>query len=235
MLPVILLSCGTQTGALSAQRRLSALYGEALAHAGLASAAFTGGSARALAARFDGLVLTGGGDLTPALFGQAPDPRSAPPDPRRDAEELALTAAFCAARKPVLGVCRGIQVLAVYFGGDLIQHLDGHADGAVHTVSAVPGSTLHTLFGASFPVNSYHHQAVRAPGPVLRVTARAADGTVEGLEHPRLPVIGVQWHPERMVHGLCEDTPCDQGPLFAWLRRQVTADGTPRRMETENI
>lgn len=215
--PAILLSCGCQPHLLSPRRTLSTFYGLACTQAGLLSAACCGGDAEQLAQRFDGLLLTGGGDLTPALFGQTADPRSAPPDADRDAEELSLVAAFCARQKPILGICRGMQVLAVYFGGSLHQHIEHHNDGVLHTVSTRDGSILHCCFGPQLTVNSYHHQAVSYAGPHLTVSALASDGTIEGLEHPSLPICAVQWHPERMITGVCTDTPFDQTPLFAWL------------------
>lgn len=221
MRPVILISSGTQDHPLSRRRCLSVLYGGALASAGLLGAICTGGDPAGLADRFDGLLLSGGGDLPPALYGQTPDPRSNPPDPVRDAEELGLLAAFCAARKPVLGICRGIQVINIYFGGTLIQHLDGHADGVLHQVSTEPGSILRALCGPYAAVNSFHHQACDKIGAALRVTAHSiTDGAIEGLEHASLPVLGVQWHPERMISGLCQDTPCNQSSLFAWFLRE---------------
>ncbi len=114
--------------------------------------------------QFDGLLLSGGGDLSPLLFAQEPDPRAGKPDRRRDQEELGLCAAFCAQRKPILGICRGIQVLNVYFGGDLIQHMDGH-DSTCHSVQIVPDSALCRLCGETCMVNSYHHQAIGRLGP----------------------------------------------------------------------
>lgn len=213
--PVILLSCGNTAGELSPQRILSAYYGAAFAAAGALAAAFTGGAPEAAAGRFDGLVLTGGGDLAPSYYGQSPETDTLAIDPARDQEELALLAAFAARGKPVLGVCRGVQVLNVFFGGTLVQHMEGHGGGVRHTVQALPGSRLRAWCGAAFETNSYHHQAVDVPGRGLRVTARSTDGTAEGLEHRSLPVFGVQWHPERQTAATCMDTPDGQEALFA--------------------
>lgn len=215
--PLILVTSGTVPDPMSPRRRLSVLYGGALVQAGLLGASMLGGDASALAARFDGLLLSGGSDMDASLFGQAQHPRAGQPDLARDHEELDLLAAFCACAKPVFGICRGMQVLNVYFGGDLIQHLDDH-DGTPHTISAVPGSRVHDLCGASFTANSFHHQAVDRLGDGLHVTARAADGTIEAIEHETLPVYGVQWHPERMVGGLVMDTDADHTALFSLLR-----------------
>ncbi|MGE4549120.1 MAG: gamma-glutamyl-gamma-aminobutyrate hydrolase family protein [Intestinibacillus sp.] len=213
--PVILLSCGFQSGSLSPQRAVSAYYGTALAACDALSAAFSGGRVETAAERFDGLLLTGGGDLAPSYYGQSAETDTLSIDPARDREELSLLDAFIARGKPVFGICRGVQVLNVYFGGTLLQHMEGHGDGVLHEVRTLPGSRLHQLCGPSLQANSYHHQAVAAVGLGLRVTARAADGVIEGLEHHSLPVFGVQWHPERQTRVTCMDTLDDQDALFA--------------------
>lgn len=215
--PLILVSSGTVPNPMSPRRNLSVLYGGALMQAGLLGACMLGGNAQMLAGRFDGLLLSGGGDIEASLFGQAEHPEAGKPDLARDHEELALLDAFCACGKPVFGICRGMQVLNVYFGGDLIQHMTGH-DGTPHTITAVPGSRMHALCGASFTANSFHHQAVDRLGDGLLGTAYAEDGTVEAIAHETLPVYGVQWHPERMVRGLCMDTDADHTALFSLLQ-----------------
>ena len=153
---------------------------------------------------FDGLVLCGGVDIDPARYGQ-PVMGSVGMDPARDAAEYALIDAFLQADKPIFGICRGHQLLNVYFGGSLIQHIPTAEDhvmhdrvDSVHGVCAEPDSVLANLYGREFPVNSAHHQAVDRLGEGLRITARALDGTVEALEHMSLPVMSVQWHPERI-------------------------------------
>ncbi len=163
-------------------------------------------------ARLDGLVIAGGPDVEPVRYGAAPDPRTGPPARERDAWELALIDAALAARVPLLGICRGMQLLNVARGGTLVQHLDGHAEVVGlfgrHTVKPVPG----TLYGGLVPeetsVPTYHHQAVDRLGTGLTATAYAADGTVEAVELPSAGwVLGVQWHPEmgedpRVMRGL---------------------------------
>ena len=154
---------------------------------------------------YDGLILCGGGDIDPKHYGQEID-GSVSIDPERDAVELALAKAYIEAGKPVLGICRGLQLLNVYFGGTLIQHLENyreHTSGAdydlVHNVRAEEGSIAYDLYGANFTVNSSHHQAIGKLGEGLKVTMRTADGKViEGIEHEAFPVFAVQWHPERM-------------------------------------
>jgi len=151
---------------------------------------------------FDGLCLSGGGDIDPARYAAVADPETRGVDQERDATEFAILATALTADVPVLGICRGFQVLNVAFGGTLIQHLDGHeADAcAVHQIAPLPDTLLAKVSDqAPFTVNSRHHQAVTdgelAPG--LRASAYV-DDLVEGLEAPRHRfVVGVQWHPER--------------------------------------
>ena len=154
---------------------------------------------------YDGLILCGGGDIEPWRYGEELNGSNSM-DPERDALELALVKAYVEAGKPILGICRGLQMLNVYFGGTLIQHLDcyqEHTSGAnfdlAHDVRAEEGSILHNLYGEAFRVNSSHHQAIGKLGEGLKVTMRTADGQViEGIEHETLPIFAVQWHPERM-------------------------------------
>ena len=152
----------------------------------------------------DALVLCGGGDLDPALFGQE-DQGSQPPDRERDRAEIALLEAYLTWNRPVLGICRGMQVLNVFLGGTLIQDLplDWQAahrgdEDVYHTIRCRPGSLLERLLGPCPLVNSAHHQAVDRLGHDLRACAWAPEGFVEGVEHIALPVLGVQFHPERL-------------------------------------
>lgn len=153
---------------------------------------------------FDGLCLSGGEDVDPARYGARPHPRLGVVDRERDATEFALLTSALAADVPVLGICRGFQVLNVGLGGSLIQHLDGHEAEAhaEHEIAPRPGTLLEEISGsAAFAVNSRHHQAVSdaelAPG--LRASAYVGE-LVEGLESPdHRFVVGVQWHPERVA------------------------------------
>lgn len=210
---LILLTTGRRTGGLSVSRTASILYGEALARAGGLPAAFSGGDPASLARQFSGLLLTGGGDVGPARYGGARLPTDTV-DVDRDREEFALLDAFLRQGRPIFGICRGVQLLNVYFGGTLRQQVPGHADGARHTVHAVPGSRIEALCGAAFETNSWHHQAADALAPGLRCTASSPDGLAEALEHEAFPVFGVQWHPERMLPGLCADVDTDHQCLF---------------------
>ena len=148
----------------------------------------------------DGLVLPGGGDLEPWRYGQR-NTASCGLEPERDAVEMALLNHFTAARKPVLGICRGLQTINVYFGGTLKQELAGHtaAEGIdrLHRVWTAP-SRLREICGESCIVNSAHHQAVDQLGTGLQAIQWTPDGTVEALVHTKLPILAVQWHPERL-------------------------------------
>lgn len=153
----------------------------------------------------DGLLLCGGGDLDSTLFGQE-NRGSDPPDHHRDRAELALFQAFFQAGKPILGICRGMQVINVALGGDLIQDLPpvslpfhgraGHD--LVHPLRAEQDSLLYRLYGPVFLVNSTHHQAVDCLGNGLRAIAWAESGFSEAIDYPGRPILGVQFHPERM-------------------------------------
>ncbi|MGE0544529.1 MAG: gamma-glutamyl-gamma-aminobutyrate hydrolase family protein [Dehalococcoidia bacterium] len=161
----------------------------------------------------DGLVLSGGPDVSPARYGQEPAPETGPVDEPRDALELGLLDAALTRDLPVLAICRGQQVLNVALGGALVQHIPGDAHRAYlepdpragesrwHDVVISRGSALAELIGAgTVRTNSRHHQAVHddALGQGLLVTARSADGIVEGLEAAgRRWLLAVQWHPER--------------------------------------
>jgi putative glutamine amidotransferase len=157
--------------------------------------------AAATVARLDGLVIAGGPDVEPARYGAEPDPRTGPPARTRDTWELALIEAALAARVPLLGICRGMQLLNVALGGTLVQHVEGHAETVGvfgrHPVTPVPGTLYASLAPEETSVPAYHHQAVDRPGAGLTVSAYAADGTVEAVELPSPDwALGVQWHPE---------------------------------------
>lgn len=156
--------------------------------------------------RLDALVIAGGADVDPARYGRPPGPRTVGWRADRDASELALLEAAAERRLPTLGVCRGMQVMAVHASGLLLQHVpdvvghDGHSPGpdvyGPITVHTVAGTRLAALLGPSLTVPCHHHQAVDEH-PGLTATAHAADGLLEAVEHPDRPFwLGVQWHPE---------------------------------------
>jgi putative glutamine amidotransferase len=148
-------------------------------------------------ARFDGLVLLGGGDVEPSRYG-ASEVRDevGGVDPRQDAFEAAALGIAFDLDLPVLAICRGAQLLNVTCGGSLHQHIEGHRL-VHHEVTIEPGSRLAAAGGALQSVgHSVHHQSIERVGNGLAVTARADDGTVEAIEVPNRWVVGVQWHPE---------------------------------------
>lgn len=169
--------------------------------------------AREVLARLDGLLLTGGRDIDPGLYGQSPRHPDRVAAPERIASDLAYARAAIDADLPALGVCLGIQVMNVADGGTLFQHLPEDLPGSLehedddegnspdHEAMIEPGTKLFTLLGMERAnVNSYHHQAIAQVAPGWRLAARAPDGVVEAIERPdRYFCLGVQWHPERML------------------------------------
>ena len=193
-------------------------YGRAVAAAGglpvyLPFSADPGMCAR----RLDGILLTGGTDIDPARYGHDPSPELFAPEPERDAFELALLDAAAELRRPLLGICRGFQMLNVHGGGTLNQHVPSHArfdrasNAAAHEVAFTPGSLMTSFYGSSQKVNSLHHQTLDSLASDYTATGWADDGaTVEAIESESRPWVGVQWHPEWMDGS-------DSDPVFAWL------------------
>jgi len=170
---------------------------------------------------YDGLLLPGGGDIDPGRYGQERLPACGEPDPALDERQLRALEAFAAAGKPVLGICRGLQLVNVGFGGTLLQHLPRAADhmkrnGAdnAHGTVADAGGWIFGLYGGNPVVNSAHHQGVDRLGEGLRAAQWAPDGVVEALEHERLPIFAVQWHPERMRGRLRREGLADGDGVF---------------------
>lgn len=153
----------------------------------------------------DGLLMPGGVDIEPARYGQETDEKCGKIDLARDAAEWWMMDAYLPTQKPVLGICRGVQILNVFQGGTLHQHIDGHSDfknrsTGSHKVNVSPGSLLDKILDTpKFTVNSLHHQAVDALGKDLEICALSEDGYVEAVVHTTHPFcLGVQWHPEHM-------------------------------------
>ncbi|MBI3962288.1 MAG: gamma-glutamyl-gamma-aminobutyrate hydrolase family protein [Deinococcus sp.] len=160
----------------------------------------------------DGLLFTGGKDLSPMLYGEEPHQGLGEIDVARDEFEMSLARAALKRDLPLLGICRGIQTLNVAAGGTLYQDLPSQLPQSLkheqktdrqytsHSVQIVPGSHLADMFGLSMKVNSHHHQAVKAVAPGFQVTARASDGVIEAIEMAgQRFMVGVQWHPEALV------------------------------------
>lgn len=169
----------------------------------------------------DGLILSGGGDYNPLWCGEDPSPKLHSINSERDLPELLITQLAYNRQIPMLGICRGIQTLAMALGGKvrqdigdtpgLIKHSqDADRSEPTHIVSLDKDSILHDLYGEDkIAVNSFHHQAVGEPGTKFKVVARSVDGVIEAMESSEFKsIVGVQWHPECLKEGL---------PLFKWL------------------
>lgn len=162
----------------------------------------------------DGLLITGGESVHPARFGETFNHLAdgdaavahnlkAGCSTIRDEMEFAVFEEFRKRSKPILGICRGHQVINAALGGRNMlnfprKHPHEHSEGIQHEVIAEPGSVLERLYGPRFLVNSFHRDCADTPGPNVRVTARSLDGIIEAVEHESLPIFSVQFHPERM-------------------------------------
>lgn len=194
----------------------------------------------------DGILLTGGADINPLFLGEEPIKELHSINPRRDRSELLLARLAADRQIPVLGICRGIQVMNAAFGGSLYQDIHVQREGtcikhdqelgrsyASHTVQLEKDSLLYKLFGAeTLPVNSFHHQAVKEVAPGFRVTARAADGVVEAMESTEYKsMVGVQWHPECFI---LEGDKCMM-PVFEWFIGEATSFREAKRLHSRMI
>lgn len=174
----------------------------------------------------DGLLLTGGADFNPLYAGEEPSPRLGGINAERDLPELLITQLAYNRQIPMLGICRGIQTLAMALGGKVQQDIsdvaqirhsqDADRSEPTHSVTIEPDSTLFNIYNKEkLFVNSFHHQAVCDPGERFRVTARSADGIIEAIESREYKsILGVQWHPECMSAE-------DGAPIFTWLVQQA--------------
>ena len=176
--------------------------------------------------RIDGLILSGGGDFNPLWTGEEPSVKLGGINKERDLPELLITRLAYNRQIPILGICRGIQTLAIALGGEVAQDISDkatvkHSQNAdrsepTHSVTIAPDSVLAQLYNHErIAVNSFHHQAVKAAGDKFRVVAKAADGIIEAIESTEFKsILGVQWHPECLETGL---------PLFQWLVGEASA------------
>ncbi len=210
MKPLIGITCSVDEQ--SDRFQLNAAYLEAIEAAGGVPVLLAGesGTAQEVLSRLDGVLFTGGVDLDPAYFGEAPLPGLGDVSPRRDSFEVELCRAAYRARVPALGICRGCQLMAVALGGDVYQDLPSQMPEALqhvqraprghksHVVTVTAGSRLGALAGSeSLRVNSFHHQSVRRLPDGAVVCALAPDGVIEAFEDPGHPFwVAVQWHPE---------------------------------------
>lgn len=160
--------------------------------------------------RIDGLILSGGHDVEPEQYGEEPQQRLGDTWSGRDRFDLALFRAALEKKLPVLGICRGFQLINVALGGKLLQdlsysekpllkHVQGHSPAVgTHWVRLEEGNVFHELFGEKLYVNSWHHQTVKEAGKGLTVCARSSDGIIEAVADPERRILGTQWHPEMM-------------------------------------
>lgn len=167
-----------------------------------------------IASTIDGLLLTGGGDIDPTLFGEEPLPGLGNIVPERDRFEVAIIQKMLKLNKPILGICRGAQIMSIAMGGDMYQDIYSQRDGSLlqhdqqapnwhgsHFVEVTEGSLLRKIVGVDkFKVNSYHHQALRNMPEGFIVSGVASDGVIESFESTNHTfVMGVQWHPESLI------------------------------------
>lgn len=228
MKPKILLTAGYEISSNGQNRRyLYQNYADAITAAGAVPLLplDNGELADELFDLCDGILMTGGPDINPSLYGQEMQPECGKIDAQRDDMEMRMLKRFAGGEKPIFGICRGLQMLNVYFGGTLWQDIPSrfgvvHGGGddphsCTHTTSLLKGSRLNELYGDSITTNSYHHQSIDRVAEGFAVTAMCGD-IVEGIAHKTLPIWAVQWHPERMTgeqrymhHGP------DSAPIFA--------------------
>ncbi len=234
--PIVLITAGLEGTAKGIpQLHLYQNYAEAMTRSGCMPVVICTNQKdqlRQLAEMADGLFLTGGEDISPEQYGQTDEGLCGPIDSWRDAVDLYLCERFVQQKKPILGICRGMQVINTYFCGTIIQDLNAerglaHPYHTTHEVTSADGSWIRKTFGKSFIVNSYHHQAVDILGSDLIPTAFSENGQiVEGIEHCTLPIQGVQWHPERMIGPLRYDLPGpSMEPYFTSFYHQCLEEG----------
>lgn len=186
--------------------------------------------------KYDGLLLPGGCDVNPARYGKDRIPQETVDDDL-DTLQFDVLAEFLEAGKPVLGICRGHQLLNIAFGGTLIQHLPeaekhqslSSGEDNVHTIRIAENTFLHKIYGSAGRVNSSHHQGVEIPGKGLKIAALSEDGVIEGIEHESLPIRGVQFHPERMCFRHRRDDTADGSGIFRFFLEQCRMNRTNDR------
>ena len=176
-------------------------YANALLHLGVESDTYY----YALRQDYDAPILPGGGDIAPSFFHER-DYASENVEEEIDYAQFELKTHFIAQGKPILGICKGIQLINVYFGGSVIQNLPTASVHAYqggdqyHMIYTEEGSFLREIYGRAIITNSAHHQGIGMLGDKIRVAAYTKDNVIEGIWHEMMPIWGVQWHPERMCH-----------------------------------
>lgn len=231
MKPIILITGGISSSVTGKpQWALNHSYHERLVEAGaIPMMALSPECVEEYADLADGLLLSGGRDVEPQRYHRETKFDSVVTDPKRDEFEWALIKAFEAKKKPIFGICRGLQTMNTYFGGTLYQDIPSelggnHSGGVNHMLKMKADSILGNLFGESMVINSYHHQAIETLAPGFVATAWSDAGgheIVEAIEHETLPYFAVQWHPESMAGTETNPVECvDSKPIFHYFVEQ---------------
>ena len=174
---------------------------------------------------FAALLLPGGADVDPSFFGQS-NQGSRTIDKNLDIAQLHITDLFVKAQKPILGICKGCQVLNIYFGGNIIQDLENNVHhqayegkAVKHKATTLPDNILYNLFGSTeITINSSHHQAIDKLGKGLHICQYSDDFVIEAIQHESLPILGVQWHPERMAYSKHIEGEADGTLIFEYFK-----------------
>ena len=176
------------------------------------------------ATKCNALLLTGGGDVSPDIY-SSKNTSSFDINAEKDITEINLVKHFCITNKAILGICKGIQIINVAFGGTLTQNIENleiHSKNAsdsdkIHSVKAVKSTTLYNIYGEKFSVNSAHHQAINKLSNEFEVIAYSEDGIIEGIEHRNKAILAVQFHPERMTGKFKRNDTVDGIELFNYF------------------
>ena len=177
------------------------------------------------AIKCDGLLLPGGGDIDPVYYGEEMN-GSDEPDRELDKAQREILDAFVKAKKPILGICRGMQLINVYFGGSLHQdlgtrdiHTRKNGNDSIHSVKSVEeGNLFEKFYGKTFNINSAHHQGTKKLGKGLKEVLRSEDGVCEAVIHEELPIIATQFHPERMSYKQRRDDTVVGEEIFKYFK-----------------
>lgn len=175
---------------------------------------------------YDGLLLPGGYDIDPSLYGEAPDETVTKFDKEFDQLQLNILDYFVQNKKPVIGICKGLQIINVYFGGTLIQdiksnikHRNADFNDSYHLVNN--SDYMEELYGKESLINSMHHQAIKKIGNGLIAVSHSDDQIIEAVRHQSLPIYAVQWHPERTVFDFKKENLVDGFKLFDFFIAKI--------------
>jgi len=224
MKPIILITASREMiqDKYKCRYQLAQLYAACVQRAGAVPILACGGDAADYVKMADAVLFSGGDDVEPSRYGETVLNDTVSCDSVRDKEELALFSAFYAAKKPIFGICRGIQLINVALGGTLWQDIPSqfvnpytHSGNSTHQVVLEQTSELYNVFSRKqLTVNSYHHQAVKTLGENLHVNAVSDDGMIEGVESSDGKILAVQWHPERITMPDMIENRDDMTPFF---------------------